>query len=227
MTRRKNTKPIDPRYFLNETVNRGEDLEEDKSEELEEGFWPFGGGQNKTQKNQKFWDKEGSELARAYLEKLGARPGLERRVKKEFIRNSRLPDQMGVHDAVRAVLKQRDAINAQGAEDRAARERGKAYDRKKHGEENERKKRERDAAERRRKEIENAPTMDSATYQTQFARTAAGQQQARDRSAAQRASASAHSAGFNPRQGRGVRETVTRDQLKQMVREEIERTLKE
>ena len=28
MARRKNTKRIDPRYFLHETVNRGEDLEE-------------------------------------------------------------------------------------------------------------------------------------------------------------------------------------------------------
>ena len=223
MTRRKNTKRIDPRYFLNETVNRGEELEEEQ--QLDE-IWPFGGGQNKTQKNQKFWDKEGPELARAYLEKLGARPGLERRVKKEFIRNSRLPDQMGVHDAVRAVLKDADAVNVQGRKDRARGERGKAYDRKKHGEEIDRK---RDAAERRAKEKERLARkgpMDSATQQTRFARTAAGQQQARDRSASQRASASAHSAGFNPRQGRGVRETVDRDQLKQIVREEIKRILK-
>jgi hypothetical protein len=28
MTRRKNVKRIDPKYFLNETVNRGEELEE-------------------------------------------------------------------------------------------------------------------------------------------------------------------------------------------------------
>ena len=40
MTRRKNTKRIDPRYFLNETVNRNDDgsrLEED----LEEGIFSY------------------------------------------------------------------------------------------------------------------------------------------------------------------------------------------
>ena len=39
MARRKNTKRIDPRYFLNETVNRNDDgsrLEEDLDEVLEE-----------------------------------------------------------------------------------------------------------------------------------------------------------------------------------------------
>jgi len=35
MTRRKNVKRIDPRYFLHETVNRGEELEEDKSKRRE------------------------------------------------------------------------------------------------------------------------------------------------------------------------------------------------
>jgi len=50
MTRRKNIKRIDPRYFLNETVNRNDDgsrLEEDldetqlSEEEIEEGFKDF------------------------------------------------------------------------------------------------------------------------------------------------------------------------------------------
>jgi len=39
MARRKNVKRIDPRYFLNETVNRGE---EEIEEELEEGLFPKG-----------------------------------------------------------------------------------------------------------------------------------------------------------------------------------------
>jgi hypothetical protein len=46
MARRKNVKRIDPRYFLNETVNRGEN-------ELEEGFFGgFLGG------NRDPWDKD-------------------------------------------------------------------------------------------------------------------------------------------------------------------------
>jgi hypothetical protein len=35
MARRKNVKRIDPRYFLNETMNRGEELEEGKKEEIQ------------------------------------------------------------------------------------------------------------------------------------------------------------------------------------------------
>ena len=52
MARRKNTKRIDPRYFLNETVNRNDDgsrLEEEldevlEEEELEEGWKEFAQG---------------------------------------------------------------------------------------------------------------------------------------------------------------------------------------
>ena len=42
MARRKNVKRIDPRYFLHETVNRGEELEEDKSKRPEPYVDPTG-----------------------------------------------------------------------------------------------------------------------------------------------------------------------------------------
>ena len=56
MARRKNTKRIDPRYFLNETVNRNDDgsrLEEEldevlEEEELEEGWEEFAQGAKDT-----------------------------------------------------------------------------------------------------------------------------------------------------------------------------------
>jgi hypothetical protein len=195
MAQRKNKKRIDPRYFLNETVDRGEEQQLDE-------IWPFGGG-SKKEKNQKFWDKEGYELAKARLEKLGAERGLHREVEKEFVANSRLPDQMGVNAAVRDVLK-----GVKAGKDAPSR-----LDRARAGAD-----RDRDAISRRSK---------AATRKAKEDRWA---KERRPDPGPDRFRLQGQGDGSDPyvRSARSSQlESLTRDHLKQIVREEIKRILKE